>query len=160
MTQYNTKQGLKHFIQSGVNAIEKEVCQMVTMDALEPDDPKAIRREDCRAMMAYMMLLKEKWYSTIKSQGCYDGRIQRNYMTTEETISPTLMQDSTMVTCAINEMEGRDVAVSNIPGNFIQKDMVHGDLPVRIRICGSPWRRSQWIPFDGGSTRHTAYIQI
>ena len=58
MTQYNTKQGLKRFSQSGFSAIDKEVRQLVTMDALEPYNPKELRREDCRAAMAYLMFLK------------------------------------------------------------------------------------------------------
>ena len=40
------KKGLKCFSKSGVSAIKKEVRQLVTMDALEPNNLKEIRRED------------------------------------------------------------------------------------------------------------------
>ena len=49
---------------------------------------------------------------------------------------PTIMQESLMVTCIIDTMEGRDVAVANIPSAFFQIDMVHDNRIVRVRICG------------------------
>ena len=49
MTLYNMNQGMKRFSQSGVSAIEKEVCQLVTMDTLKPDNQKELSREDLRA---------------------------------------------------------------------------------------------------------------
>ena len=75
------KKGLKCFSKSGVSAIEKEVRQLVTIDALEPNNLKEIRREDCRSAIAYLMLLKEKGNSTIKDRGCCGRIVQRNYMT-------------------------------------------------------------------------------
>ena len=60
-------------------------------------------------------------------------------MTKEEKIPPTVMQESLMVTCIIDEMEGRDVTISNITGAFIQTDMVHGNHIVRVRLCGVLW---------------------
>ena len=92
MTQYNMKQGLKHFGQIGVSAIEKEVCHIFTMDILEPDDPKDLSREDRRSVIAYMMFLKEKQDGTINARGFYNGRIQQNYMTKEETRSTKVIQ--------------------------------------------------------------------
>ena len=93
MTQYIMKQGLKRFGQIGVRAIKKEVIHIVTMDTLEPDNPKELSREDCRATMAYLMFLKEKLDGTIKAQGCCDRRMQRNFMKKEETRYPTVMQE-------------------------------------------------------------------
>jgi hypothetical protein len=60
LTQYNMKQGLKRFGARGVAAIEREVRQLLDMDAIEPDDPKTLSRDDRRAAMAYLMFLKEK----------------------------------------------------------------------------------------------------
>ena len=49
------------------------------------------------------------------------------------------MQESPMITCIIDEMEGRDVTIANITGAFIQTDMVHGNHIVRVRLCGVLW---------------------
>ena len=83
MTQYNMKQGLKRFSQSGVSDIKKEVRQLVMMDSLEPYDPKELSREDRRSAMAYLMFLKEKQDGTINARGCCDRTIQMTYMTKE-----------------------------------------------------------------------------
>ena len=46
------------------------------------------------------------------------------------------MQEILMVTWIIDEMEGREVDIADIPGTFLQMDMVHGNRIVRVRICG------------------------
>ena len=136
MTQYNTKQGLNRFGKSGVSAIKKEVRHMVKMDALDPEDLEDLRRYDYRAAMAYLMLLKKKRDGAIKAQGCCDRRMQRNYMTKEETSPPTFTQEILIITYILDSMERHDMDVANIPGAFIQMDMVHGNRIVRIRLCG------------------------
>ena len=70
MTLYSLKQVLKCFGKSGVSTIEKEVCQLVIIDALETDNPKDFSREDFRVVMAYLIFLKEKRGGTIKAQVC------------------------------------------------------------------------------------------
>ena len=57
-------------------------------------------------------------------------------MTKEETSSPTVMQESLMVTCIIDAMEVHDVDVANIPDSFLHTDMVHGYRTVRVMLCG------------------------
>ena len=114
----------------------RSVSQLVIIDALETDNPKDFSREDFRVVMAYLIFLKEKRGGTIKAQVCCDRSIQQNNMTKEETRSPTIMQESLIVIFNINAMEGRDVAVANIPVAFIQKDMMHINQLVCVRLCG------------------------
>ena len=72
--------------------------QLVTVDALDPYDPKELIREDYRDAMAYLMFLKAKQVGTIKSRGCCNIRTHQNYMTKEETSSPIVMQKILMAT--------------------------------------------------------------
>ena len=88
MDQYNMKQGLKRFGQSGVSVIKKEVRQIFTMDTLEIDKPDELNREDCREAMTYLLLLKEKRDDTINSQGCYNGILQHNYIKSKRRALP------------------------------------------------------------------------
>ena len=82
------------------------------------------------------MLMKEKRNGTIKAWVCCNRIIKRNYMTKEETRPPTAMQESLVVTCILYEMEGRDVAVADTNGAFLQTEMVHGNRIVHVRVCG------------------------
>ena len=60
ITQYNINLVLKRFGQNAVGAIEKEVRQLVTMESLEPYKTKELIKEYHRAVMAYLVFLKEK----------------------------------------------------------------------------------------------------
>ena len=46
------------------------------------------------------------------------------------------MQEILVIICIINDIEGCNVAIGDIPGAFIQTDMVHRDCTVCVRICG------------------------
>jgi hypothetical protein len=76
-----------------------------------------------KGALRYLMFLKEKRCGTIKGRGCADGRSQREYMTKEETSSPTVATEALILTCVIDAIEGRDVATCDIPGAFMQSDM-------------------------------------
>jgi hypothetical protein len=69
------------------------------------------------------MFLKEKQCGKIKGRGCAHGRKQREYLTKEETGSPTVAIESVMLSCTIDAHEGRNVATADIPGAFMQTDM-------------------------------------
>ncbi len=76
-----------------------------------------------KGALRYLMFLKEKRCGTIKGRGCADGRPQRDYMTKQETSSPTVATEALMLTCVVDAIEGRDVATCDIPGAFMQSDM-------------------------------------
>ena len=69
------------------------------------------------------MFLKEKRDRTIKARGCADGRSQHEYTTRAETSSPTVLLEARMMLCAIDTREGRHVAVTDIPGEFLHADI-------------------------------------
>jgi len=66
---------------------------------------------------------KEKLDGSIKARGCTDGRSQRDYTTKNETSLPTVSLEAMMLSCAIDAKEGRHVAVTDIPGEFLHADM-------------------------------------
>ena len=82
------------------------------------------------------MLLKEKRDSTIKGQGCDDGRRQRLYIAKEQTLSPRISNEALFLTLTIDTKEGRDVETCDIPGTFLQTDMPEGANKVHIKIDG------------------------
>jgi len=73
--------------------------------------------------LRYLMFLKEKRDGTIKARRCANGRSQCEYTTMADTSWPTVSLKAMMMSCAINEMEGRHVAVTDIPGAFLHADM-------------------------------------
>ena len=51
----------------------------------------------------------------IKGRGCADGRKQRDWISKEDTSSPTVSTEGLMLSCMIDAMEGREVATTDIP---------------------------------------------
>jgi hypothetical protein len=80
------------------------------------------------------MFLKRKRCGTIKGRGCADGRKQRAYTAKEEATSPTIATEAVFLTAVIDALEGRDVAVADVPGAFMQTDL---DKLVHVRFTGT-----------------------
>jgi hypothetical protein len=83
--------------------------------------------------LVYLMFLKRKRCGKIKGRGCADGRKQRSYISKEDAASPTVATESVFLTAGIDDMEGREVAVVDVPGAFMQADM---DTIVHVQFTG------------------------
>ena len=66
------------------------------------------------------MFLKEKRDGSIKGRGCADRRPQREYITKEDSTSPTITIEALMLSSIIDAHERRDIATCDIPGAFMQ----------------------------------------
>ena len=78
INQYNTKKGLQKFSDQGSATLEKEVRQLLTMDAIKPEKPTDITKEDQLISLGYLILLKEKHDVIIKFRVSWHGIKQRD----------------------------------------------------------------------------------
>jgi hypothetical protein len=124
MTQHSVKKGLKAFWDHGTQALLKELRQLHDRQVVEPKGPDKITRQQRHDALRYLMFLKKKRCGTIKARGCANGRKQREYTSKEETSSPPVAIEALLFSCIIDAKEGRDVATADIPGAFMQTDMV------------------------------------
>jgi hypothetical protein len=131
--QMSMKRGLKVFGEDGVEAVKKEMLQLHERKVMEPKHATELTQEQRREALAYLMFLKRKRCGKIKGRGCADGRKQRAYITREDAASPTVATESVFLTTVIDALEGRDVAVLDVPGAFMQADM---DELVHVRFTG------------------------
>ena len=90
---------------------------------MDPINKYDLTAEERKGALRYLMFLKEKRCGTIKGRGCADGRKQRDYMSKNDTSSPTVATEALLLSCVIDAVEGRDVATCDIPGAFMQSDM-------------------------------------
>ena len=72
--------------------------------------------------MESLLFLVEKRDGTIKSRHCANGSVQRNWISSENTASPTVYTESVLLSAIIDAEERRDVAVSDVPNAFIQTE--------------------------------------
>ena len=59
----------------------------------------------------------------IKARSVYNGKVQRGLYSKEETASPTVSQDAFLLKRIIDAIEGRDVAVTDIKGAYLNAKM-------------------------------------
>jgi hypothetical protein len=124
MTQHSVKKGLKAFQDDGTQALFKELRQLHDWHVVEPKGLDEITRQQRHNALRYLIFLKKKRCGTIKARGCANGRKQRECTSKEETSSPTVAIEALMSSCVIDAKDGCDVATANIPGAFMQTDMV------------------------------------
>ena len=63
----------------------------------------------------------------IKGRTCADGRNQREYISNEEAVSPTVALESVFLTTVVEAKEERKVATGDIPNAFIQMYLENED---------------------------------
>ena len=103
-----------------MDAILKEMNQFHDRDAVRPLLPTEITENVKAKALGYLMFLKKKRNGEIKGRGCADRRPQQLYKSKEETYSPTASTESIFITALIDAQDGRDVAIVDIPGAFLQ----------------------------------------
>ena len=96
------------------------------------------RSERMKAQMA-MMLLTEKRCGKIKGRMVFDGRKTREWITKEDSASPTATLEGILLTVTIYAHENRDVMSADVPNAFIQTEMPEikqGEERVMMKITG------------------------
>jgi len=123
-TQYYVHQGLKLFGKAGEDAITTELRQLHIRQVIEPLYSNSLTQKEKEDALPYLMFLKKKHTGQVKGRGCADGRKQRIYMQKDDTSSPTVAIESLFLSATLDAFEKRDVATVDIPGAFMQADMV------------------------------------
>jgi hypothetical protein len=85
------------------------------------------------------MFLGEKRCGTVKGRMVYNGKPIREWLSREDSVSPTAALESIMLTAVIDAHEERDVMTCGIPNAFIQvlmPEVKDGDERVMMKITG------------------------
>ena len=121
--QYGFNRGLKEFGELGYEATVKELDDnLLGMGAVKMVNPKDVTKNIRYEALNYLMFLKRKRCGKIKARGCADGRPQREYISKDESSSPTVSIYALMTSCLMDAIERRKVATCDIPGAFLQAD--------------------------------------
>ena len=89
------------------------------------------RQERVRAQEG-LMLLTRKRSGSVKGRLAYNVKATRDWISKENTSSPTVGTDSIMMTCAVDSFERRDVMTSDVPNAFIQTDAPEKEIGERV----------------------------
>jgi len=122
-TQMSAKRGIAVFGKKAIEAIFKEFKQLHDKGVFRPIDPKSLTPDQKRKALREITIIKEKRCGKIKGRTCADGRPQRNYISKDESSSPTISNDAFLMSLIIDALEERDVATADVEGAYLNADM-------------------------------------
>ena len=115
--QFILWKGLKEFKTEGEIACKEELTQMhrrIAFKVLVMKELTWLERKKAQ---------EGKKSGNCKGQVAYDGAPMHNWVTCEDKSSPTVLNESIMLTCAVDAYERRDIISMEIPNVYIQTDM-------------------------------------
>ena len=118
--QYLLNKGLKIFGQKGRDASKKEMDQLHRTSCFTPKSIAKMTQIERRKAQQALMFLGEKRCGTVKGRMVYNGKPTREWLSREDSASPTAALESIMLTAVIDAHEERDVMTCDIPNAFIQ----------------------------------------
>jgi hypothetical protein len=107
------------------------------MGAVTMLNPSEVNKSIRFEALNYLMFLKRKKCGKIKARGCADGRPQREYISKDESSSPTVSIYALMTSCLMDAIEGRNVATCDIPGAFLLQADWPADRDCYLKIEGA-----------------------
>ncbi|CAJ1960266.1 unnamed protein product [Cylindrotheca closterium] len=138
--QYYLNKGLKVFKERGKDAAMKELDQLVERSCWTPVSIKDLKESEKKKAVDAMMLLAEKNDGvTVKGHCVFKGNETREWLSREDTASPTASHEAIICTGVIDAHEGRAVMSMDIPNAFIQTlmpEQEEGEDRVIMKITG------------------------
>jgi hypothetical protein len=120
--QYLLNKGLKIFRQKGQDASKKEMDQLHRRSCFTPKsiaEMTQMERRKAQQQQA-LMFLGEKRDGTVRGSLVYNGKPTREWLSREDSASPTVALESIMLTAVIDAHEEHHMMTCNIPNAFIQ----------------------------------------
>ena len=135
--QYQLGKGLKLFGERGHKASSSELEQLHHRKCFRPVSVNNMTRNERMKAQLAMMLLTEKRCGKVKDRMVFDGRKTQEWITKEDSASPTTTLEGILLTLTIDAHENRDVMSADVPNAFIQTEMPEikqGEERVMMRI--------------------------
>ena len=169
-TQMSYKAAQRKFGAKADEAVSRELLQLHMRDVLEPRKREDLTSEEIKATLESIMTVKQKVRDdpdSLKGRYVADGSKQRGTIPREETASPTVHTHSVVLTSAVDANEGRDVAVTDLPGAYLSADMkgeehVHMILRGRVAelmVLTAPQVYRDYITVDGKGNK-VLYVRL
>ena len=90
-------------------------------DTFKPHNYKDLTFEQSKRILESHSFLKLK--RDVKGRTVAGGNKQRDYISKEEASSPTVSSEAVLLTCIVDALERRDVAVIDIPNAFFRHEL-------------------------------------
>ena len=168
--QYMLQKGLKVFGESGKTAAMSEIRQQHDRKCFAPRSISEMTESERKKAQEALMFLTEKRSGEKKGRMVYNGKPTREWLSKEDSASPTATLEGIMVTVTIDAKEGRDNMTADVPNAFIQTEMPKvkdGEERVMMKITGvlvdmlvqiDPNTYQDFVVYEKG--RKVLYVEI
>ena len=92
----------------------RNYAQLDGFKVFEPLNSASLSKKEKSRALRVINLLKEKRDGSLKGQTCVDGRLQRAYISKEESAAPTCSNDALMLVLLQVAFEGRKIATAGV----------------------------------------------
>ena len=133
--QVSVKKGIKTHGEKALEALLVEFGQIHSHENFIPQMAESLTPKHRKEALQLITMIKEKRCGKVEAKACLDGRKQREYIKKEDVSSPTVQQESLIISMIIDAKEIRDVAIADVVGAYLLADM---DNYVLIRFTGEP----------------------
>jgi len=120
MQQLSLNAALRQWGTDAKDAGVKEISQLHWRDTFIPKRYSDLTDELKKKILKSHMFVVKKRDGKTTARLVAGGNMQRDYLTKEDSSSPTVSTEAVILTSIINAHERRDVAVIDIPNAFIQ----------------------------------------
>jgi hypothetical protein len=120
MAQLSFKAAIKKGGEVAEQAITMEMKQLHWRNSYKPMHWHELTKAQKERILESHIFAEEKRDGKIKARKVVNGNKQRDYITKEDVSSPTVSAEAVMLTCVIDAVEGRDVAIIDVPNAFVQ----------------------------------------
>ena len=166
---YSLQKGLKKFGERGRDAAMGEISQLHDRIVFWPRHKKDLTPEELEKIMESLIFLAEKRDGRVKARTCANGSVQRDYISKEESASPTVSTEAVLLTGVVDAKEGRDVMISVIPNAFVQTGaekpssgeciMMKIQGPMVDMLCElDPMLYKPYVIYENG--KKTLYVEV
>ncbi len=135
MHQMSLKAALKQWGRDAETVGIKEASQLHWRNTFTPKQYSQLTDDEKTKVLESHMFAIEKRMGETKARLVGGGNKQRDYLTKEDSSSPTVATESVLLTSIVNVDEKQDVAIIDIPNAFIQTRVEDKKDQVIILIC-------------------------
>jgi len=117
-------QGIHKRRQKAVDALFSKFCQLDDKAVFDPIDASTLMKDQKKAALRVINLIKEKCDGGLKGRTCTDQSIQHTLYTKDKMSFPMVATDALMLSLLIDAFKMQDVATADVVGAYLNTEML------------------------------------
>ncbi len=135
MAQLSMKASIKIWGVEAEYAINKNMKHLHWQDSYKPKHWHGSTKKQKEQVLEFHIFVEQKRDGKIKARKVIGGNKQCDYITKEDVRSPTVSAEAVILTCTIDAVEDRDIAVVDISNAFAQTVVSEEDAEHHVIVC-------------------------